>query len=501
MTISIDKPIKLTIAALGGQGGGVLSDWLVHLAESQDWLVQSTSVPGVAQRTGATIYYLEFFPRSALHEGKEPVMALMPTPGDVDCVVASELAEAGRVIVRGLVTADRTTLIASSHRAYTIAERSAMGSGAVDSDALTQITHEQAKKLILFDMDELAARHGAFISAVLFGALAGSGVLPFSRGAFERVIADAGGSAAKASLAAFADAFDKAAQGTVTPPAITNKLSQDIPERAASAAGQQLLARVHAFPQQLQPTLLAGVRRLLDYQDPEYATLYLERIYWVTQLDSQPERTLSLVAAQYLALWMSFEDTIRVADLKTRRHRLRRVREEVRAESRQILGVTEFMKPRLEEIAGTLPARLGLWVGQSSFASRLLRRLTGGLHVRSSTVSGFLLLRLIAGRRSGRRATLRYAQENERIERWLSIACGTARRDYAAAVEIVRLQRLVKGYGETHERGLRNFELIMNRVESLIARPNGAADIARLQAAALADEEGATLRRELAGLH
>ena len=49
--------------------------------------MQSTSVPGVAQRTGATIYYLEFFPRAAAERaGREPVMALMPVPGDVDCV-------------------------------------------------------------------------------------------------------------------------------------------------------------------------------------------------------------------------------------------------------------------------------------------------------------------------------------------------------------------------------------------------------------------------------
>ena len=48
----------------------------------------------------------------------------MPTPGDVDVVVASELVEAGRAIQRGLVTPARTTLIASTHRSYTISEKS-----------------------------------------------------------------------------------------------------------------------------------------------------------------------------------------------------------------------------------------------------------------------------------------------------------------------------------------------------------------------------------------
>src|SRR5215475_11562810 len=112
-----ERTLKLTIAALGGQGGGVLTDWLIEIAERNDYVVQATSVPGVAQRTGATIYYLELLSRAEA-AGREPVMALMPVPGDVDCVVASELAEAGRAITRGLVSAQTTPIISSTHRTY-----------------------------------------------------------------------------------------------------------------------------------------------------------------------------------------------------------------------------------------------------------------------------------------------------------------------------------------------------------------------------------------------
>jgi indolepyruvate ferredoxin oxidoreductase, beta subunit len=55
---SESRPISIAIAALGGQGGGVLADWLVAVAELQGWIAQSTSVPGVAQRTGTTVYYV-----------------------------------------------------------------------------------------------------------------------------------------------------------------------------------------------------------------------------------------------------------------------------------------------------------------------------------------------------------------------------------------------------------------------------------------------------------
>ena len=113
------RAIRIAILAMGGQGGGVLADWIVELAEAQGWFAQSTSVPGVAQRTGATIYYIEMLPAAA----KAPVLALMPTPGDVDIVMAAEFMEAGRSILRGLVTPDRTTLIASTHRAFAVAEK------------------------------------------------------------------------------------------------------------------------------------------------------------------------------------------------------------------------------------------------------------------------------------------------------------------------------------------------------------------------------------------
>ena len=120
-----DPIIKLAILAVGGQGGGVVSDWIVDLAERNGWYAQSTSVPGVAQRTGATIYYIEM-----VREGDgTPVLSLMPAPGDVDIVLAAELMEAGRAMQRGLVTPDRTTLIASTHRTLAVSEKTVPGSG------------------------------------------------------------------------------------------------------------------------------------------------------------------------------------------------------------------------------------------------------------------------------------------------------------------------------------------------------------------------------------
>src|ERR1700736_3145432 len=177
-----ERPIKLTIAALGGQGGGVLADWLIEIAEAEGYIAQSTSVPGVAQRTGATIYYLEFFPRTLAEQaGRAPVLALMPVPGDVDCVIASELMEAGRAIQRGLVTPDRTTLITSTHRVYSMAERTAVADGTVDAAKLIEAGRAAAKIFVHADFARIAEQCQSVISAVLFGALAGTDALPFKQ--------------------------------------------------------------------------------------------------------------------------------------------------------------------------------------------------------------------------------------------------------------------------------------------------------------------------------
>ena len=121
----------MAIVAMGGEGGGVLADWAVDLAEHKGYWAQATSVPGVAQRTGSTIYYLEFMENDG--SGREPILSTMPTPGEVDIVLASELMEAGRAVFRGLVTPDVTTLITSTNRMYSMQEKTAMGDGRISS--------------------------------------------------------------------------------------------------------------------------------------------------------------------------------------------------------------------------------------------------------------------------------------------------------------------------------------------------------------------------------
>ena len=179
--LSKDKPINIAIIAMGGQGGGVLSKWILDMAEAQGYMAQYTSVPGVAQRTGATIYYIELFPKHLAQQSKQkPVLALTPIPGDVDIVIASEMMESGRALMRGFVSS-KTTLIASDHRDYAIIEKQIMGDGRRELSSVRELSKKTAAKYICFDMDKAARDTNSIISSVLFGALAGSKALPFGR--------------------------------------------------------------------------------------------------------------------------------------------------------------------------------------------------------------------------------------------------------------------------------------------------------------------------------
>ena len=490
------QPIKIAILAMGGEGGGVLADWLVDLGESNGYIAQTTSVPGVAQRTGATIYYVELFPLArAQQDGGQPVLALMPLPGDVDVVLASELMEAGRAVQRGLVTPDRTTLVASTHRVYSIAEKTAMGDGRVDSAELLAHARKAAQRFVGFDMAQVAEQAGSVVSAALFGALAATGVLPWSRAQFEATV-ERGGVGVKSSLKAFGAAYARAAEPEPAPPA-------DAPAAAAATAPRDpavaaLLARVQGFPGDAQTLITEGVRRLIDYQDPAYAALYLDRLAAVQTLPGDGTGALLRDTARYLALWMAYEDTVRVADLKTRGSRFARVQSEVRLQADQQIAIHEFMHPRIEEICDTLPAGLGRWLARPHAMHRLVARFTQhGRTVSTSSLRGFLLLWGLARLRGLRRGSLRYQHENARIEQWLAQIAGTAALNPALAVEVAQCQRLVKGYGDTHARGLANYQLLMQTVRR--AGPLLApATLRALREAALADEHGKQLQALLA---
>ena len=480
--------IKLAIYAVGGQGGGVLISWIEDLARSQGFAAQATSVAGVSQRTGATIYYLEMAPSGA----RPPVFSLMPAAGDLDVMIAAEWMEAGRAIIRGFVTPDRTTLIASTHRNLAVSEKMVPGDGLADAAAVREAAVQMSKRLIAADFEATAVNAGSVISATLFGALAASDALPFPRTAYEDAIR-AGGKGVEASLRAFAAGYETAKSGDAP-------VKAPEPARAAQVTGparlmaawDKLAARAATLPGDSPDMALAGLKKVIEFQDIAYGTHYLDRVEAIARQDRAPF-DLTREAAKYLANAMAYDDVIRVADLKTRGQRFSRIRDEMKAGDR-LMQLTEFMHPRAQEIAGMMPRKLGARIESSpKWMNRLDRWFGHGRRVRTDSLRGYLMLYILGGMKRRRLGSLRHAQEVAHMEAWLATANGYLGQDYALAVEVIRCRRLIKGYSDTHARGLSKYDRVMAGI-ALVAGRNDAADWARrLRESALKDEKGVAL--------
>src|SRR5437016_6184841 len=230
------RPIAMLIAALGGEGGGVLTDWIVAAAGAQGLPVQSTSIPGVAQRTGATTYYIEVMPATlAALGGKRPVLALTPSGGDVDVVLASELMEGARAIRHDGKAVD--------------ANLRGFRAGVAAATAATARAAHDGKR-----------RHGAVRSVAALEAEANA-IMPAS--AIEIVV--------------------------------------------------------------------EGLRRTAAYQDAGYAGLYFDRLTAICEADDRADAGGRLIreTARQLAVRMTFEDVVRVAEAKIAPERFARIRAEL----------------------------------------------------------------------------------------------------------------------------------------------------------------------------
>jgi len=481
--------IKLAVLAVGGQGGGVLTAWIEDLARANGYAAQATSVAGVAQRTGATVYYIEMCPIA----GSTPVFSLMPAAGDVDIMIAAEMMEAGRAIIRGFVTPDRTVLIASSHRALAVSEKMVPGDGIAASEEVIAAAEIASRRFLLADFDQLAVTQGSVISASLFGALSGSGALPFPREAFEAAIRG-GGKGIDGSLRAFAAGYT----AVNTPPAQAKAPDKAAPPAIIGPARllsdwQALIARARRLPAPAGPMAEAGLAKVVDFQDLAYGSSYLARLETIAARDTAPHE-LTTEAAKYLANAMAYDDVIRVADLKTRGRRFSRIRSEMGVKEANLLHLTEFMHPRAEEIAGLLPARLGARIAASPvWMARLDRWFNRGRRLRTDSLPAFLALFALGGLRRYRLRTLRHAEEMAHLDAWLATALTHHSRNPALGVEVLRCRRLIKGYSDTHARGLSKYDRVLAGI-ALVAHRDDAADWARrLREAALMDEDGRAL--------
>ena len=381
-----------------------------------------------------------------------------------------------------------------------------MTDGRVEPERILAAARDMAKQPIFFDMNKATVDTGSVVSAILLGAIAGSGALPMGRDVFEGVIR-ASGIAVDSNLSGFEAGFSKSQSATSvpSPEAVAKR-----PTRPGGDAKPLLDRATASYPGDLMEIISEAVARLIDYQDRQYASEYLDRLDQILALDG-PERSnrepwlLTREVARYLATWMAFEDVIRVADLKTRAARVRRVREDVRAKANEPVEIIDFLKPGVEEFTAIMPPALAEPILGWAKRRKSPERLHISMHIKTTSISGFLLMWTLGRMRWLRRGSLRFRDENALQARWLNAIIRTAELDYGLAVEIAECARLIKGYGSTYHRGSGNFLRIFDRIiEPALSAESSSTDVAAsvrdAREAALADPDGKRLDSALAAI-
>jgi indolepyruvate ferredoxin oxidoreductase, beta subunit len=479
----------------------VLTDWIVAAAASQNFPVQSTSIPGVAQRTGATTYHIELVPAPfAPSDPRRPILALAPGVGDVDLVVASELMEAGRAVAAGYVTPDRTATIASLSRSYLVVEKMAMGDGRYDGERIVAAVEKNSKNALLLDLETIARQAGAMVNAVMLGTIAGADALPIPAAAFEAAIR-ADGKAVEANLRGFRAGFDAARAGS------RQRTEPGKRHRASVASLADLESEVGTMPEAARAFMTEGVRRLAAYQDPGYARLYLDRLAAIRDADAKAGANGKLLAetARHLAVRMSFEDVIRVAQVKIDAARFARIAGDMAVKPEQTFTVTEFLKPGVEEFCSVLPPWLAGRILMLAERYPAFGRAHWGMAVNTSSILGYLRFHMLAKLRGFRPRTFRYGEEQRAIEAWLRLIAQGAPLSAELALEIAECARLIKGYGDTHKRGSGNYhlietELMLPALAGSMPLRQAAEAIANARTAALLDPDGEALAKCLADI-
>ncbi|MGB2692214.1 MAG: indolepyruvate oxidoreductase subunit beta family protein [Thermodesulfobacteriota bacterium] len=474
--------IKILIPAVGGQGGGVLTEWVVQAFFLEDFDAQGISLPGLSQRGGSTVYYLEAHPKPE-SEGKSIIFAQFPVPGEVDIILAQEFLELGRALELGYGS-DKTTIVTSSHRVYSTLEKMPIGSGVYSDENLRKLAAGFSSRFIELNALELAKKNGMdelAVNAILLGALSASGAVPIEKKSFVRSI-EMVGVATNASLKAFEVGWEYAYNNNQSSINQSAEWSSFINERADKLEGsekEEYMARISKieseYPDNMKEILAESVYRLIDYQDLAYADKYLNEVNSIKLIDSETKGTNFILTEQFaknLALLMSYEDGIRVAELKIKSDRFKRIREEMRLKDDQVFHVVDYLKPDAEEIYGLLPNILVVPVlsfTQSRLFKKIWKRkkpLTMGQTPVTNSFSGYMRMWMLTKIKFLRPYSFRYKKEYKVIKAYKEAIIKYASYDYKVACLVAKSGQMVKGYGKVRRRTMDAFFRFVDNILS-----------------------------------
>jgi len=485
------KLITILIPAVGGQGGGVLTEWLVQAFQLDSYEVQGIGLPGLSQRGGSTTYYLEAHPAPEDNE-QRVIFSQYPVPGDVDLILSQEFLELGRVLEEGYGSSGKTSIVASTHRIYSTHEKMPISSGIYSDDNISDLAEAFSREFIGFNALVLAKENGMGelgVNAILLGALAASGFLPLGEASYLKAI-ESVGIAVASNIKAFRIGWDyvktrqyEEAEGkkTQTWEQFLNEQDMRLSGKKPEAMREMVQRSLQTYPLHLKEILADALSRLIDYQGVWYAEKFLKALDVVYHIDLENGggggggfKIVESFAKNY-ALWMTYEDGIRVADLKIKSDRFKKIRSEMRVRKDQVYKVIDYLKPDAYEIYGLLPFFIVKPIA-GILNTRLFKALwkrkkpiTFGQKPVTTSFFGFMRLWFLTKLKFTRPISYRYRQEHKLIKKYRRAVEKFSAMNYELGVLVARSGSIVKGYGKVRRRTLRAFERFLDNIITPLA--------------------------------
>ncbi|MBT9282057.1 MAG: indolepyruvate oxidoreductase subunit beta family protein [Hydrogenibacillus schlegelii] len=477
--------VRMLIGTVGGQGGGVLTNWLVRGLYRSGWFAQSIGVLGLAQRSGTVTYYVEA--RSGLDR---PMISVYAAPGDVDILLGQELLELGRIL-RGGYAAPGCTIIGNLYRYYATLEKMPAGDGTYPAEKIIEAAKRLSDDVYLVDAAAMVRNLGLpelTSNAYLLGMVVASKKLNLDPEPFRKAIEESRVDVEN-NIRSFNEGYRLVKEGSFPPAIDVRPTTPSWKERATELEGRLRRAKDRAayrerveralasFGERLMPTMVEACYRLLDYQDARYVDEYLARVQAVRDGERRvmPDAEargwpVTERYARYLALWMTYEDAPRVAQLKTNPERFKKIKARFGVRKNQKFVVTEYLDPDGPQIYGVLPAGLvTLLIGKRGERFKWLQNVKFPMRIKTTSVWGYSLLRMMAGFRRWRRLSYRHHQEMALIARWENGIHKALQNWPELAVYAAEAADLVKGYAHVREKALHDLWIYLEQILPKIA--------------------------------
>jgi hypothetical protein len=244
------------------------------------------------------------------------------------------------------------------------------------------------------------------------------------------------------------------------------------------------------LPEGTSTIVSEGIRLLIDYQGPSYAQLYVDRLRRFVGR-SDVDAGMFDEIARLMAARMSYEDPIRIAQLKLATHA---------AGSPDVQP--DVRKFRVDELVGALPAIVAEPV-LDALDWMDWRHKPVSMRYSAASRWGVRRLKIEAALRRWRLFSVRYTKERVWVERWLHMIDRSLTKQPQAAPAIVQTAAMIQAYGSVYRHGLADWHAIIDGLvkptfDGVLPLSNLAGAIAEARAAAMPDPRQVALKRKIA---